>query len=119
MVGTTPQAAARRRTHHHRHGPLSDVAPAQLGHLRDDVIEGCMHEVGELDFSYRPLALQGHADGDTHDRVFGQRRIYHALLAKFFDEPIRRAEDAAIDAYVQAHDEHALVTLHLMEHRLA
>src|SRR5260370_42127927 len=72
-----------------------------------------MDEVRELDLGDGNEAVERGADGHAHDPRFSERRVQHARLAELRVETIGGAEHAAFAPDVFAHDEHALVAVHL------
>src|SRR6185436_4492022 len=84
-----------------------------------DLIESAGDEVRELHLRDRPIAAQRGADADADDGRLRDRRVDDAHLAEFFEEALRRAERAAIAAYILAEDEHLRVSAHFFGERLA
>jgi hypothetical protein len=62
VVVAAADAAAVRRPDHHRAGVLAAAAVAHLRGFADDLVEGRVDEVEELDLGDRAHAVDGHAD---------------------------------------------------------
>ena len=119
MVEGAADAAAVGRADDHRHIPIAGGAVPEEGGLVDDLIEGGMDEIRKLHLGDRDEVVERHAQRQTDDRGLGQRRVDHAQLAELLVEPIGGQEDAPLGTDVLAHDDHALVALHLAADRVA
>ena len=117
VVEPAVDAAAERRADHHRHRPVAVGPVPGAGRLADDLVERRVDEVGELDLGDRQEAVQRGADGDADDARLGERRVQDARLAEPGMQPVGGTEDATLAPDVLAHDEHALVPLHLFGDR--
>src|SRR6266852_9888401 len=95
-------------------GPVAVGAISRARGLADDLIEGGVDEVRELDLRDRYETVEGRADRNADDARLGKRHIEDACLAELCVQPVRGAEDTAFAPDVLAHDEHALVALHLL-----
>jgi len=100
-------------TRHPNHQPArmmscTAAAIAQLGGLVDELVEGRVDVVGELDLGDGLHALGGGADGEADDALLRQRRVEDALRPELGRQIHRGAEDAA-EGDVFAEKEHALV----------
>ena len=94
------------------HGDPPFVAVAQLGHLRDDLVEGGIDEAVELDLAHRPVAAHGQPDRGPDDPGLGQRRVDHAAVAEVLLQSLGDPEDAAQLPDVLAHEHDLGVALH-------
>ena len=97
----------------HRNLQRTVGAVVGAGRLADELVDAGPDEIGELHFGNGPHAAKRRAQGDAHDGRFGQRRVDNPLRAEILDESLRRQENATALAHVLAHDENALVLLHL------
>ena len=106
VVEGAVDAATARRTDHERHAEVAVGPVAHAGCLGDDLIEGGVDEVGELDLGDRQQPVQRHADRHADDAGFGERRIDDAPLAELVEEPLRHLEDtpAGPDVLTEEHD---------------
>ena len=66
----------------------------------------------ELDLADRPQALCRHADAESADEKFGQRRVDHPLRSETLLQSGGCAKDAAVDADILAEHDDAGVVLH-------
>ena len=114
VVEAAVDSAAERRPDDDRDRPVAVGPVAGARRLADDLVEGGVDEVRELDLGDGDEAVQGGADGDADDGRLGQRGVQHARLAKAGVEAVGRPEHAALLAHVLAHDEHPVVALHLL-----
>src|SRR5579859_2215914 len=114
VVEPAVNPAAERRPDDHGHVPVAVGAVARARGLADDLVEGGVDEVRELDLGDGDEAVERSPDRDADDGRFRQRGVEHARLAELRVQPVGGAEDAAFAAHVLAHDEHALVALHLL-----
>jgi hypothetical protein len=60
-------AAASRHPHHERTGELAVRAIAQSCGLRNDLVVGWIHVIGELNFDAGAKSIGSHADRRAHD----------------------------------------------------
>ena len=104
-------AAAAGHAHRHRRVEFTGGPVSQARQLADDLIEGGVGVVGELDLHHRLQPMHAHADGRTDDATLGDRRIQHPLLAVLALQTIGAAEHAAEVAHILAHQDHAGVAL--------
>src|SRR5437588_9478134 len=120
-------ASADHRADHHRGLCLAAEHVAELGGLVEDLVEADAEEIAEHQFGDRSEAGDRGAGGGAHDRGFGDRRVDDARLAKFADEALGDAEDAAIGVAltlrrgatrdILADDDDARVAAHLLAER--
>jgi hypothetical protein len=68
------------------------------------LIDAGIQESHKLDFANRFEALRRHADAESPDQSFRQRRVENALGAKALLQASGCAEDAAIDTDIFAED---------------
>ena len=99
-------AAAIGHADRHRRGELAGRAVAHARGLRDDLVEGRIDVVGELDLDTGAQAIGAHADGGGDDAALADRRIEAARQAVFLLQALGGAEDAAEIADILAEDEH-------------
>ena len=114
MLGTLAPAFADHRANHQRHVHATSV---HVPTLRGDVHELVHREQKEVHANVNvdgPQAGEGHADGGTGHRVFGERRAEDALGAELLQQPAGRALDGFRIVDVEAEDEHVLVARHLL-----
>ncbi len=70
MVQAAADAAAVGRADDQGHVPLAIGAVIHLGGFVDDLVEGGMDKIGELDFADRAQIGHRRADTDCHDGKF-------------------------------------------------
>src|SRR5262249_2474824 len=75
--------AARGRADHQRHTRLAAEHVVDLGGVVDDLVDRHQDEVDRHDLNHRPQAKHGCAGGQADKPFLGDRRVDHALLAKF------------------------------------
>ena len=82
-------AGALRHPHHHRHLRLAAEHVVDRRHVVDDLVHREQREVDRHQLDDR--AQPGHRGADAHadDRVLGDRRVAHALLAELLEQPVR------------------------------
>src|SRR5258708_364805 len=114
VIETTMNPAAKRRADDHRHGVVAVGAIASSRGLADDLVEGGVYEVSELDFCDGDEAVERRSDGDPADGRLGQRCVENTRFAEARVKPVGGAEHSALAADVLAHDEDAVVALHLL-----
>ena len=95
-----------------RHGDPALVAVAQLGHLRDDLVEGGIDEAVELDLAHGPVTAHGQPDRGADDAGLGQRRVDDAAVTEVVLQSLGDAEHAAELADVLPHEDDLGVALH-------
>ncbi len=78
-----------------RHGDAALVAVAQLGHLRDDLVEGRVDEAVELDLAHRAETTDGQSDRRPDDPGLGERRVDDPVGPEVELESLGDAEHAA------------------------
>ena len=105
-------AAALRPAHHQRHARLAAQHEAEFRRLIDQHVHGQRHEIENLDLHDGAHAGDGGADAAADEGGFRDRRVAHALFSEALDQPFRHLEDAAGQADILAHEEHAVVALH-------
>ncbi len=100
--------------HDERHAGLAGEHVVDVRGVVDDLIEGEQGEVDrhQLDDGTQPG--HGCADADADDRVLGDGRVAHALLAELVEQTVGDLEGATEDADVLAHQEDALVAAQLL-----
>ena len=81
---------------HQRARPASARAVVEAGGLGDDLVEGGVDEVGELDLGDGPGPGHGHADGGADDQRLGQRGVEAALRPVGVGEAHRGLEHPAL-----------------------
>ena len=76
------------------------------GRLADQLVEGRVDEVGELDLGDGAAPGQGQPDGHTDDARLGERHVEHPGLAELAAQPVGGPEHAAprTDVLTQHHD---------------
>ncbi len=112
-------AAAIRSADRHRDA-IAVVAPvAHPGRLGDDLVEGREDEVGELDLTDRPEAVDRRPDRGPDDHRLRQRRVDDPVRPELRPQPVGREEDAALLADVLAQDDDRFVPPHLLGQRVA
>ena len=84
----------------------------------DDLVQREQREVDRHQLDDRAQAGHGRADAHADDRVLGDRRVAHALLAELLEQAVGDLERAVEDPDVLAHEDHVLVALHLLAQRL-
>jgi len=97
---------------HETHRVDAVGALVQLGHLRDDLVEGGVDKAVELDLDYGAIAAHGEAHRGAHDRRLRERRVDHAVLAEVLLQAVGDAKHPAELADVLAHQEDPAVLLH-------
>ena len=119
MLGAHARRCAIGATKHDR---AVDLAAAHIKRLRrriDDMVDGLHREIKRHKFDDRPQPSEGGANANTCKTIFGNRRIQHALCAKFLQQALRHLIGALIFADLFAHHEDAGVATHLLRHRVA
>jgi len=106
-------AAAGRRADDQRDGKLPVEHVADFGRVVDDGVHGQEGEVDRHDLGDRAQAGHGRADRRAGDGHLRDRRVAHAPGTELVEEAARHGVGAAPHADFFAHDEHALVALHL------
>src|SRR5260221_5703721 len=115
MVEAAVDAAAIGRADHDRAAEVAVGAVADAGRLADDLVEGGVDEVGELDLGDRDGAVHGGPDGDADDARLGERRVEIPCLSETVVEALGGQEDATLAAHVLAQHPDPLVSLHLFQ----
>ena len=90
---------------------------AEFGHLVDDLIVGGEDVVRELDFHYRPQAVDAHAEGHGSDAAFREGGVKDAVGAMGFLKSGGDAEHATEVTDVFTEDDDVGVTLELQVQR--
>ena len=116
VIERTVHATAVGHADHHGHGEGSVGPVAHSADLADDLVEGGVHEVGELHLGDGAQPVDGGPGRGARDHCLGERRVEDALVAVLGPQAVGRAEDAALAADVLAEDHHPLVALHLLVH---
>ena len=108
----------------HRRDRLAAEHVLELGRLVEDLVEADAHEVDEHQLGDRAQAGGGGADGGADEAALGDRRVQHAVAAELGHQPLGDAERAAPGVLlagraqaagdVLAHDDDAVVALHLL-----
>ena len=70
--------------HHHGHSPVPARHVVGFRRLVDHLIHGKGDEVAKHDVDDGTQAGHRRADSDSRETSFGDRRVHHALRAKFF-----------------------------------
>ena len=78
----------------------------------DDHVEGARDEVGELQLHDRALPHPRSTDRRTHEALFRDGGVEHALGAELLEQPFGDAERTAEGTDVLAQQEHAVVVAH-------
>ena len=73
----TGQVGAVGRVDDGRDLPLAVGAPAQVGQIGRELVEGGINKIDELDLEHRAAAVEREAAGEADDRGLGQRRVEH------------------------------------------
>ena len=119
MLGTLAPTLADHRPDDERHADLPAVHVPALGRDVDELVHRQHQEVhADVDVD-RAQAGHRHADRGPGHAVLGERRPEDALGAILLDEPARRPLDRLGVVHVEAHDDHAVVPLHLLVGGLA
>ena len=116
MLGCV-DAAAKRRSQHHR---TAQTAPGPVAHatgMTDHLVDGRINEAHKLYFGDRLETLGRHADRDPGQQVFRERRIHDPIRTEFFLQTRRCAENSTVDANVLAENHDAVVMFHFPGHR--
>ena len=100
--------------HHQRHGRLATEHVAVLGALVGQLVHRERREVDVHDLSHGLHAGHRGADAGAGDGRLADGRVAHSLGAEVVVQPARDGVRAAVEADVLAHDEDALVALHLL-----
>ena len=103
-------AAAAGHAHHQRGGELGAGAVAQPCCFGDQLVEGRVHVVGELDLDDRPQPVGAHAEGGADDPALGDRGVEHPMAAVLGLQPVGAAEHPAEVADVLTEDHDVVVT---------
>ena len=114
VVKGAVDATAPGHADHQRHAEVAVRPVTHASGLGDDLVEGRMDEVGELDLRNGEHAVERHADRDADDAGLGERRVDHPLLAELVEESQGDAEDAAARPDVLAQDDDPIVGGHLV-----
>ena len=107
------------RPDHERAGPGAVRAVAHARGLADDLVEGGVDEVGELDLGDGYQAVERRAYRDADDGRLGERGVEYASLAIPGVQALGGQKDAALLADVLAENPDAVVARHLFVERLA
>src|SRR5947208_15443100 len=86
MVVAAADPASEWSADRHRDGELASGTVAHLGGLGDDLVEGRVDEVHELDLRDRTQAVQGHPDRGADYPAYSERRAEHAVLAQIQED---------------------------------
>ncbi len=114
VVQPAVNPAAERGPDHDGHAPVAIRPVPRPRRLADDLVEGGMDEVGELDLGDRDEAVERRPDRNADDRRLRERGVEHTRLAEARVQAICGAEHAALLADVLTEDEDSLVALHLL-----
>ena len=98
-------AGALRHADHHRHPHLPAEHVVDRRRVVDDLVHRQQREVDRHQLDHRAQAGHRRADAHPDDRVLGDRRVAHALLAELVEQPGGDLERAVEDADVLAHQE--------------
>ena len=122
------EAGAVHGADHHRGHRLAAEHVLELGGLVEDLVEADPHEVDEHQLGDRAQPGGRGTDGGTDEAALGDRRVQHAVAAELGHQPLGDAERAAPGVVlagraqaagdVLAHDDDAVVALHLLAERL-
>ena len=101
----TENTAAKGRSHCHR---ANEVICRPIPHARSlayQLIKPGVYIIGKLDFGHRTKAISGHANANTDNAAFANRRIKHARLAMLHLQAGSCAKNAAEIANIFPHDD--------------
>ena len=110
-------AGALRHAHHQRHLDLAAEHVADRRRVVDDLVHRQQREVDRHELDDGAQAGHRRADAHADDRVLGDRRVAHALLAELLEQAGGDLEGAVEDADVLAHEHDVRVALHLLAQR--
>ena len=98
-----------------------ELAARHVEHLRrgvHDLVEREQREVPRHELDDRPQPDHRRADADAGEAELGDRRVDDAHLAELLEQPLRDLVGALVDGDFLAHEEDAVVALHLLAQRL-
>ena len=104
-------AGALRHAHDERHLDLAAEHVADRCGVVDDLVHRQQREVDRHELHDRAQAGHRRADAHADDRVLGDRRVAHALLAELLEQAGGDLERAVEDADVLAHEHDVRVAL--------
>ena len=123
LRGGAEPGAVHGADHHRGHG-LAAEHVLELGGLVEDLVEADPHEVDEHQFGHRPQPGRGGTHGGADEAALGDRRVQHAVAAEPGHQSLGDAQRAAPGivlagrtepaGHVLAHDDDAVVALHLL-----
>ena len=118
------EAGAVHGADHHRGHRLAAEHVLELGGLVEDLVEADPHEVDEHQLGDGAQPGGGGTHGGTDEAALGDRRIQHAIAAELGHQPLGDTERAAPGVVlaggtqaagdVLAHDDDAMIALHLL-----
>src|SRR5690349_2072316 len=117
MLGAVAAAPTLLCTYHDWDGHRSARHITKLGRLVDDLVGGHQGEIHEQQFDYRPHPGHRRANAQTYKTGLTDRRVAHALRAKFIDQILGHAKDTAVMSDVFPHKEDARIHPHLLTER--
>ena len=100
---------------------IVELAARHVEHLGggvDDLVEREQREVPRHELDDRAQADHRRADADAGEAELGDRRVDDAHLAEFLEQALGDLVRALVDADFLAHEEDAVVALHLFAQRL-
>src|SRR5216684_8548924 len=119
MLRPALRSAAAGHTNNQGYFWLTAKHIAKFSRAVDNQVAGEQAKVDRHQLEDGTQTAQSGADGRARNHLFRQRRIAHALLTKFLEEPLADGIGAAIPGDVFSHDKNALITQHLLTNRLA
>jgi hypothetical protein len=112
VVLNSADTALKGQANDEAHGVDAVAALVQFGDLRDDLIEGRVHETVKLNLAHRAIPANRETNRGADNGRLGQGRVDDAVLAEVLLQAVGDAKDAAQLAHVLTHDENLLVLLH-------
>src|SRR5580700_3261936 len=114
MVNSAPYSAADGGSDDDLCRILAARSPAQLCELADDLVEGRIDEVRELNFRHGQQAVESHADGSPDDSALREGRVHDAIVAEFVPQSLSDSKDTSDTADILAKDNDAVIPAHLV-----
>ena len=93
-------------------GKVSGRAVPQTGGLRNNLVVGRIHVVGELDLDARPQPVGCHTDRSANDGTLVDGCVEAPVRSESLLQALGAAEDAAEVADVLSEYDHPFVTFH-------
>jgi hypothetical protein len=114
MMLQGPDTAPIRGAEHHGDLKPSLGSPAKTGGVVFYLMEIVITEAGELDFTDRSQAIDGHADGHPYDAGFSQWGVYRPVFPKFLDKTVCDAKDTPVKTDVFPQNDDPVILFHLL-----